>query len=894
MIGEILGNRYKILRDIGSGGMAWVYLAEDTHDGSLMAVKVLYPQFSEDMAYVQRFTREAKLASALSDPHIVRVLDYGATRDIHYLVMEYIEGRDLKEIIHEGGPLPYRQVLKIAAQVAKALQHASKFGIVHRDIKPQNLMITADGTVKVLDFGIARASTLSSLTQSGFVGSPHYISPEQAMGEEVDIRSDIYSLGVVMYEMLSGEVPFEAKSPWSIISQHIASDPPPLRLDENDLPETVEQLVNKMLTKRPEDRFQTPRELLQAIEPLIADKEVPTEAAAPPPSQTGTDILLQGLYERAMEASQAQEWQKAIELFNQILKLAPGYKDVVERLAKAEKQSQPHPEQTHLENLYSAARWDLEEKRWKEAIDKLSEIIAIEPTYRDVAQLLTEAGIAFSEAKTKGKIAVLYKQGVSHVKAQNWEEALACFSQVYEMDPHYEQTQELLARSRSRLEKAAPAIEKPVPEPSVEIVTRPRRRLPAAILLLVVAVGLLVGAPLYAYQHYRQIKAQDTLEVSYQRALDYLAQGQWSQAIEEFDRLLAIAPDYKDAAQKREEARQKRDQAAGQQQLDHLYAEGQKYYDHSQWEKAIAYLEEVRALDPVFQKAAVEGMLCQAYLEHGKAQVKTLDDENEGQRLEEAIIILGQGLDICSEEKSLREEMGLALLYQEALALYPQNKWSEVITKLRAIYETRPDYGGGQVARRLYRAYLERGDWYRQQAELIPALEDYEAALQIKEVADRSVARERRDGVLVLLGTPATATLPLLPPSTPTPSPTPTPTRIFEYPAPALSSPPNGALLVVGEFAEVYLEWEPVAGLAKDEFYNVTVIHFYNGEEVYWGDATKETQIRFPPGAGYGQADKDLFHWWVEVRQTRRIKEDGRPDGPPISPKSEAWTFTWR
>ncbi len=882
MIGEILGNRYKILRDIGSGGMAWVYLAEDTHDGSLVAVKVLYPQFSEDMAYVQRFTREAKLASALSDPHVVRVLDYGATRDIHYLVMEYIKGYDLKEIIQERGSLPYRQVLEIAAQVAKALQHANKFGIVHRDIKPQNLMITAEGTVKVLDFGIARAGALPSLTQSGFVGSPYYISPEQAMGEEVDIRSDIYSLGVVIYEMLSGEVPFEAKSPWSIISQHIASQPPPLHLEDSDLPAVVEQLVNKTLAKRPEDRFQTPAELLEAIDPIIAAQELTTESTAPSSSQTGTDPLLKGLYQRAMEASQTEDWQKAADLFNQLLKLEPGYADVAERLAKVE-------QQIHLATLYSAARWDLEEKRWKEAIDKLSEIITIDPGYRDVAPLLTEAGIAFSEAKTKEKIAALYRQGVSYVEAQSWEEAIACFSQVHEMAPHYEQVQDLLAESRSRLEKVPP-VEATTPKPSVERPTQPRRKLPIAVLLFVMAVVLLAGT-VYAYQHYHQIKVQEALEASYQQALDYMEQEQWDQALEEFDHLLTIAPDYKDAAQKREEVRQKRGGSNGEQSPDHLYAEGQEYYAQKQWDKTIARLEEVHSRDPTFHKAAVEEMLCRAYLEQGKAQVQTLDDESEKQRLEEAIIVFGKGLDICPEEKGLREEMGLALLYQETVEFYAQRKWAEVITKLRAIYETRPDYGEGQIARRLYRAYLERGDSYRQQGDLLLALEDYQAALSLEEVEDRSAAQERRESLLALLGTPPST---FTSPSTPMPEVSPTPTRIFKHRAPALLSPPDGALLVVGEFAEVYLEWEPVAGLAKDEFYNVTVLHFFDGEEVYWGDATQETQIKFPPEGGYGQSDKDLFHWWVEVRQTKRIRQDGRPDGPPISPKSEARTFTWR
>jgi serine/threonine-protein kinase len=269
VIGKILGNRYRILREVGSGGMAWVYLAEDVNEGRLVAVKVLYPQFNEDLAYIQRFNREAKLASILSDPHIVSVLDYGATRDVHYLVMEYIEGQDLRVVIDERGSLSWREALQILDQMAVALEHAHLHGIVHRDIKPQNLMVTSDGVLKVLDFGIARARMLPSLTQSGFVGSPYYISPEQAMGEDVDIRSDIYSSGVVFYEMLSGRVPYDAASPWSIINQHIASEPPRIELRGNDIPESSETLLNGMIAKRPEDRFQTPTALRQAIDCVL-------------------------------------------------------------------------------------------------------------------------------------------------------------------------------------------------------------------------------------------------------------------------------------------------------------------------------------------------------------------------------------------------------------------------------------------------------------------------------------------------------------------------------------------------------------------------------------------------------------------------------------------------
>ncbi|RME44839.1 MAG: serine/threonine protein kinase, partial [Caldilineae bacterium] len=159
--------------------MAKVYLAEDINEGQMVAVKVLHPQFGEDVAYLQRFKREAKLASLLNNPHIVRVLDYGSSRDTHYLVMEYVEGKDLRQVIDEHGPFAWEEALKMIDQICAALENANNYNIVHRDIKPQNVMQTERGILKVLDFGIARARMLPSLTQSGFVGSPYYISPEQ-------------------------------------------------------------------------------------------------------------------------------------------------------------------------------------------------------------------------------------------------------------------------------------------------------------------------------------------------------------------------------------------------------------------------------------------------------------------------------------------------------------------------------------------------------------------------------------------------------------------------------------------------------------------------------------------------------------------------------------------
>jgi tetratricopeptide (TPR) repeat protein len=449
VIGETLSNRYKILRELGAGGMAWVYLAEDLLENNEVAVKVLYPQFNRDMSYVQRFVREAKLAIQVSSDHIVRILNYGADRDVHYLVMENIEGQDLAAVLRERGSLPWEEALQIAAQVAQALDAANTHGVVHRDIKPQNIMITPANMVKVLDFGIARARALPSLTRTGFVGSPYYISPEQATGKDVDIRSDIYSLGIVIYEMLSGQLPFASDTPWSIISRYVTETPPDLNIEELDLPAQVKDLVNKMLAQNPAERHQTPADVVGAIESILRERGIDLESSLPAVRPTAEaarlskahDLLLSSLYQRATEATQAAEWPQAVNLFAQLVRVDPGYRDAPQRLAYAESQAR-------LVELYDAAQDALVGQRWLEAKDKLDEIGRADPAYRDTANLLSQAERALSEMRTSEDLARLYEEGLAQYRRRQWHEASVSMQQVLAVDPGYQDASQLYSDAR--------------------------------------------------------------------------------------------------------------------------------------------------------------------------------------------------------------------------------------------------------------------------------------------------------------------------------------------------------------------------------------------------------------------------------------------------------------
>ena len=273
MIGTVLGERYEILEVVGSGGMAVVYKAKCKLLGRYVAVKMLREELQNDKEFVERFKAEARSAASLNHPNVVSVFDVGTDGDREYFVMEYIEGITLKEII-DAKNLSWKAACSYAVQIAGAIDHAHKKSIVHRDIKPHNIMITKDNVVKVTDFGIARAVTSSTIVRAGnVIGSVHYFSPEQACGGAVDFKSDIYSMGVVLYEMLTGKVPFDAENPVAIAKMHVDNEvTPPISLNA-DIPEAVNDIVLKAMAKQPSKRYQTPAAMAADLKQVIVSPD---------------------------------------------------------------------------------------------------------------------------------------------------------------------------------------------------------------------------------------------------------------------------------------------------------------------------------------------------------------------------------------------------------------------------------------------------------------------------------------------------------------------------------------------------------------------------------------------------------------------------------------------
>jgi len=284
MVGEVLDGRYEVEELVGTGGMSSVYRAHDRLLERKVALKVLHQQYGDDPDYVERFRREARAVAALSHPNIVTVIDRGEHEGRQFIVFEYVDGENLKRLIERRGAAPVATALELAMQIARALSFAHQNGLVHRDVKPQNVLLNGDGQAKVTDFGIARSLDVrhAGMTQTGTVlGTSDYIAPEQAQGQQVDERTDVYSLGVVLYEMLTNEVPFPGENFVAVAMRHINEPPPHVADHRPDVPPRVDAAVQRAMAKDREDRFPTMADFCAELEACLAQLQK-TQVLPPP------------------------------------------------------------------------------------------------------------------------------------------------------------------------------------------------------------------------------------------------------------------------------------------------------------------------------------------------------------------------------------------------------------------------------------------------------------------------------------------------------------------------------------------------------------------------------------------------------------------------------------
>jgi eukaryotic-like serine/threonine-protein kinase len=288
MVGEVLSDRYELEELVGTGGMSSVFRAHDRLLDRKVALKVLHEQYTADDEYVERFRREARSVAALSHPNIVTVIDRGEHEGRQFIVFEYVDGENLKRLIERRGPAPVATALELAIQIARGLSFAHQQGLVHRDVKPQNVLLNGDGQAKVTDFGIARSMDVQhGMTQTGTVlGTSDYIAPEQAQGQRVDEHTDVYSLGVVLYELLTQEVPFPGENFVAVAMRHINEPPPPVRDKRPDVSPRLEAAIQCAMAKRPEDRFDSMTEFCRELEANLHEAEGTVVAAPLPKART--------------------------------------------------------------------------------------------------------------------------------------------------------------------------------------------------------------------------------------------------------------------------------------------------------------------------------------------------------------------------------------------------------------------------------------------------------------------------------------------------------------------------------------------------------------------------------------------------------------------------------
>ncbi len=467
MVGETLG-QYRLTKELGKGGFATVYRALQPALNRQVAVKILHPEHVRDQRALRRFKREALAVARLNHPNIVTVFDYGEHEGRAYLVMEYIEGSTLKGRL--GKPVTYTAALELVTAVANALDYAHSKGLIHRDIKPANILFTHEGRIVLSDFGIVRlADDQSSLTR-GIIGTPYYMSPEQALGRDVDGRSDLYSLGVVLFEMLTGRVPFKGESAVATLSMHASLPVPSARELNQSLSEGIERVVRIALQKTAEHRFQTGLEFRSALAEAIAEAERPLETTfvstpdwssttGSTHSSTPQPLDIEAMYRHLLDMTRLENWRSAVAVAAQILSQEPNFRDVNVVLASASNELRYGRSNTSVDlqvrDLTGQAQMAITAGRLIEAASMLEQILRVAPNEEHARALLEDVNerltAAAAERQRATRLDRLYILAQSKIRAADWRWANHILEEIVVVDAEYRDAPDLILKVRAEI-----------------------------------------------------------------------------------------------------------------------------------------------------------------------------------------------------------------------------------------------------------------------------------------------------------------------------------------------------------------------------------------------------------------------------------------------------------
>jgi len=473
-----LGQKYRIVKKIGSGGFADVYLGEHTQLGRGVAIKILARGRSEDEDMVERFRRESKAAAKLSHPNIIDIYDVGESGEIYYFVMKYISGETLARKMRREKKIDPAEAINIIAQIADALAYAHEHDVVHRDIKPANVMLDEYGKPVLMDFGIARVQFGGQLTRTGaLIGTPHYLSPEQPLGKPVDGRSDIYSLGIMFYEMLGGRVPFHDEAAITLIYKHINEPPPPLQQLAPELPADLCAVVHKMIEKLPENRYQSADALLEALDKFATIYGLRTTPSAgrrsTPSGRRSTekiillarqhvdenkpelaadlyksilqrhpdhaeakqklDDLLSVIAEVALKQIQEKKFVEAKESLRRLERVAPNDPVLTGLRYDLEREEQRYGKQSEFQSHYDAAAVALKHENASKAVEHLTKALTIDPENVQATELLRHARTAYEDNRRKAEFANAFSEAEYYYNARSYDQALLAIKKALEL-----------------------------------------------------------------------------------------------------------------------------------------------------------------------------------------------------------------------------------------------------------------------------------------------------------------------------------------------------------------------------------------------------------------------------------------------------------------------------